>query len=238
MASRIVTKVLKLVAAYGEHFSHRRLFFALSLSTAFHACAVAVLMGLPMDVSDTKPREDRITLSAKLSAGTRSFVTESLFAEGVTDHPENPLVKEGKDEFELRGSPGAKEGGAIEVAQAKNKATIESAPKYYSAEWLERRPIPLFSIVPAYPPDIENVVGRVTLLLLINERGSVDSFRILFSEPPGIFDQESIIAFTQAKYSAGRIAGLPVKSQFVVDIRFDPGEEPKAVPVMEGPLAR
>lgn len=101
-------------------------------------------------------------------------------------------------------------------------------PWYYAARYLHRRPTPLKPIRPVYPSEAENLSGQVVLLLLINERGTVDSYQIIESQPAGRFDDSVIAAFTRETYAPGLITGYPVKSQLLVEVRFEPGSLPQA----------
>ena len=100
-------------------------------------------------------------------------------------------------------------------------------PWYYPARYLHRRPSPLHPIKPEYPPQAQAIAGRVVLVLLLNEKGGVDDYRIEASEPPGIFEDAVIRAFTRETYAPGMITGYPVKSQMLVEVRFEPGEAPQ-----------
>lgn len=99
-------------------------------------------------------------------------------------------------------------------------------PWYYPARYLHRRPTPLKPIYPAYPPEEENTQGHVMLLLLINEQGTVDSYQLMESQPAGRFDNAVIEAFTHETYAPGLITNYPVKSQLLVEVRFEPGSLP------------
>lgn len=101
-------------------------------------------------------------------------------------------------------------------------------PWYYSARYLHRRPTPLKPILPAYPKEEENTPGQVVLLLMINEQGTVDSYQVMESQPAGRFDDAVIAAFAHETYAPGLITGYPVKSQLLVEIRFEPGSAPVA----------
>ncbi|MBI5861491.1 MAG: TonB family protein [Rhodocyclales bacterium] len=107
-------------------------------------------------------------------------------------------------------------------------------PWYYAARYLHRRPTPLKPIRPNYPPEAENLRGQVMLLLLINERGTVDTYHIVESQPPGVFDDAVSDAFTREQYAPGLITGYPVKSQLLVDVTFEPGSAPTAI-ILPGP---
>jgi TonB family protein len=101
-------------------------------------------------------------------------------------------------------------------------------PWYYPARYLHRRPTPLKPIWPAYPEALTEVEGRVTILLLINEAGTVDQYRILASEPSDLFDMSVIAAFTAAQYAPALITGYKVKSQLLAEVSFKPGAPPVA----------
>ena len=106
-------------------------------------------------------------------------------------------------------------------------AGIVSGPWYYSARYLHRRPTPLKPIRPAYPPLVGDLAGNVVLLLLINERGTVDSHQIVKAAPGGIFEESVVTAFINERYAPGLITGYPVKSQLLVEVIFEPGAEPR-----------
>lgn len=114
---------------------------------------------------------------------------------------------------------------AVNAAQAPG---LFPGPWYYSARYLHRRPTPLKPILPAYPKEEENTPGQVVLLLMINEQGTVDSYQVMESQPAGRFDDAVIAAFAHETYAPGLITGYPVKSQLLVEIRFEPGSAPVA----------
>ena len=64
-------------------------------------------------------------------------------------------------------------------------------------------------------------------MLLINERGTVDSHQIMKAEPGGIFEESVVTAFIGERYAPGLITGYPVKSQLLVEVIFEPGAEPR-----------
>jgi hypothetical protein len=114
-------------------------------------------------------------------------------------------------------------------------AGIVSGPWYYSARYLHRRPTPLKPIRPAYPPLVGDLAGHVVLLLLINERGMVDSHQIVKAAPGGIFEESVVTAFINERYAPGLITGYPVKSQLLVEVIFEPGAEPRTSVLVDLP---
>ncbi len=109
-----------------------------------------------------------------------------------------------------------------EVASGKLSNTSSSEP----IPQLSRSAIPLGVITPKYPDGVNGVSGRVKLLLNIDETGGVVGFRILSSNPMGVFDDAAVTAFASAKYSPGLLLGIPIKSEFVVEVSFDPIANP------------
>lgn len=110
-----------------------------------------------------------------------------------------------------------------------------AGPWYYPARYLHRRPSPLHPIKPDYPPEARSIAGRVVLVLLLNTKGGVDDYRIEATEPPGVFEDAVIQAFTRETYAPGMITGYPVKSQMLVEVRFEPGETPRTTVLPELP---
>ncbi|MFY9328280.1 MAG: energy transducer TonB [Georgfuchsia sp.] len=100
-------------------------------------------------------------------------------------------------------------------------------PWYFTSRYLHRQPRPLRPIWPVYPPELTEVRGKVLLLLFINEKGGIDDYKILESEPADQFDPSVIAAFTHAVFAPGSIADIPVKSQMLIEVNFEPGLAPQ-----------
>lgn len=99
-------------------------------------------------------------------------------------------------------------------------------PWYYPARWLHRRPTPLKPIQPEYPRTLAETPGRVTLLLFINEAGTVDRYQLVTPEETDDFATSAIAAFREARYAPGMITGYAVRSQLLVEVVFEPGQPP------------
>jgi TonB family protein len=98
--------------------------------------------------------------------------------------------------------------------------------QYKRASELDARPAALGEIQPVPPPGSEAKGGRVVARILINESGEADRVLVEASEPPGLFDASVVTAFGAARYRPGVKAGVPVKSQMRVEVRFEP--QPKS----------
>lgn len=112
---------------------------------------------------------------------------------------------------------------------------VVSGPWYYPARYLHRRTVPLKPIRPAYPRLTGDATGRVYLLMFVNERGTVDSYRILKAEPAGMFEDIVIASFVKETYAPGLITGQAVKSQLLVEVSFEPGTEARVSVLAEPP---
>ena len=77
---------------------------------------------------------------------------------------------------------------------------------------VEELPLPKNELTPG---------GALYLKVLINETGSADKIDILTSTLPEDYAATLIGSFYQAKFSPAQMAGLPVKSWRIIEIRFD-----------------
>jgi TonB family protein len=98
---------------------------------------------------------------------------------------------------------------------------LPAAPDYAFGVRLDPGPRPLDDIEPAYP-DVYLREGTVVLRLLISETGHVDDVAVVRAEPRGVFEQAALDAFGKARFAPGLAAGVPVKSQITVEVRFMP----------------
>lgn len=96
-------------------------------------------------------------------------------------------------------------------------------PWYYSARYLHRRPEPLQAIRPTYPLVSDQQIRTIRLLLFISKEGGVDSYRLVNADGDDPYAIAVINAFTQARFAPGIIADMPVKSQLLAEVYFDPG---------------
>lgn len=98
--------------------------------------------------------------------------------------------------------------------------------RYYSSRELDVRAEPVNEPPLIYPREAyqARVRGKVTLRMLINERGGVDGVTVLESEPRGVFEAAALEAAQALAFSPASIAGRPVKSQKTLEVVFDPYE--------------
>jgi len=78
---------------------------------------------------------------------------------------------------------------------------------------------------PAYPvvARAQNIEGRVTAQLLIDENGRVVKSSVVHAEPAGLFETSTLEALRNARFSPAKKNGVAVRSekQFVVSYRLE-----------------
>jgi periplasmic protein TonB len=102
--------------------------------------------------------------------------------------------------------------------------TAEPPPApYLLARELDVKPVPRNVVDPPYPNDayLRNVTGRVLAKLFVSETGEVDKVLIVQAEPAGFFEEAVQTAFKKARFTPALKAGVPVKAQLVVEVRYD-----------------
>lgn len=100
------------------------------------------------------------------------------------------------------------------------------ADKYYEVRELDTVPMPLAKIEPIFPTTAlaDGATGIVQLEMFIDEKGQVESLRVMESTAPGIFDQAAIDAFAQQKFRPGIKNNAPVKTHLKLVVNF--GDHP------------
>ncbi|SBT07551.1 exported hypothetical protein [Candidatus Accumulibacter aalborgensis] len=110
----------------------------------------------------------------------------------------------------------------IDIASASLPSGLPPAPGYASGVGLGRQPRLLSEITLEYPSAAGTRDGIVVLRILVSETGTVDNLVVLRANPEGFFEDAALKAFAPAKFSPGEFLGVPVKSQFFVEVDFAP----------------
>ncbi len=119
----------------------------------------------------------------------------------------------------------APETAANESTRQRVDSTQLSADETRRAQYLLKNrlqsgPMPLSEIEPVYPERAGSIQGKVVLTVYINEQGKVDEVVIVRAFPEGLFEAAAVEAFAKAQFSPGKQLGVPVKSQFTVEVAF------------------
>jgi protein TonB len=218
---------------------HVRLLACLAISAMAHALVLGVAPGYPIGMrGDEGAPQPRPPLRVALPVAGRMppVVTPPSLAVPSASAAEKSTERPAEDERTARGrhAPSPRTG----AARPSHPSGMFPGPWYYPARYLHRRPTPLKPIWPDYPTQVETVHGRVVILLLINEEGAVDQYRVTTAEPEGIFETPVIAAFSAARFAPGMIAGRAVKSQLLAEVTFVPGSPPQATFSIVSPESR
>jgi periplasmic protein TonB len=165
----------------------------------------------------------RIDPAADPSSSTRSAADGAqpvLRAQPAADtgSTENKTASSREEPAIAAGSSQAPSRGALPNVAA----GLPPAPAYLAAGRLDPGPTLLDVIEPVYPEEAKLQEGSVVLRLLINEAGTVDNVGVVRASPPGLFEASALEAFARARFSPGRMFGVPVKSQITIEVMFTP----------------
>ena len=160
------------------------------------------------------------------SEDERVLPFDRLKSEAVTTvaAPINDVLQEkasGKKETEVRKSSENMSAELNAPTQSKT-AGLPTVPGYAYGVGLNRQPMLLNDITVEYPVEAGAQEGKLLLRILISETGAMDGLAIIKADPPGVFEDAAVSAFTKAEFSPGRMLGVPVKSQFFVEVDFLP----------------
>lgn len=95
-------------------------------------------------------------------------------------------------------------------------------PTYYPARQLDVYPALLEPISLPYPERAARteVSGKVTVLLLIDERGMVNEVSVVEAEPAGYFEETTRAVFSETRFAPARKEGRPVRSRVLISVSY------------------
>jgi protein TonB len=104
-------------------------------------------------------------------------------------------------------------------------------PTWYPAAQLDVLPTALAPARPPYPRAAADagVAGEVTLLLRIDETGSVHDSAVVDAQPANTFEEAALEAFRATRFRPGEREGRSVRSRVLVRVVFHPSEAGAAV---------
>ena len=121
-------------------------------------------------------------------------------------------------------TPTRESGGKAPVAQTGSRVRL---PDHYFRRTEVDVPAQALVHGPLVFPEnalLWRLAGIVRARVYINDTGTVDSVQILEAIPPGQFEEAARTALRQVRYQPAQIGGRPVKSQKVIEVKFDPYE--------------
>lgn len=175
---------------------------ALTVSLLLHGVIVLVL---PPPSTPSVPLAGRLVL-VQAQAGVVEVMEPAVQREGGTSGPSLEIHERASV---ATGMGGTGDGPAWPLQ------------KYYGLDELDIAPIPLEDVVPHYPEDAPALQGMVKLEMWLNERGGIDSLRVVDSEMPEVFSEAAAQAFLGTRFHPGYLRGNAVKSRIRIVVRFD-----------------
>ena len=192
--------------------SQRRLAWGLGLSVLAHLALIVAVRPMTAAYLPVTPLQVEI----------RDLVTEPaapLAGEAPSDIPAPSALASPATAAPL--TPTAP--GAVPDPRLDPRLPLE---RYFTSSEVDVRAEPLNEVDLVYPLRAyqSRIRGKVTLRLLINERGVLDDVIVLQAEPRGVFEDAALTATRALQFSPARRLGRSVKSQKTIEVDFDPYE--------------
>lgn len=153
-----------------------------------------------------------------LPVGMRAFEVTFAGKTSVNTPRQNSVVPTAPDTTPKQSF--ATEPASLRVETAQISADESRRAQYLLKNRLQSGPMPVSDIEPVYPERAGSIQGKVVLTVYINEQGNVDEVVIVRAFPEGLFEAAAVDAFSKAQFSPGKQLGVPVKSQFTVEVAF------------------
>lgn len=119
----------------------------------------------------------------------------------------------------------------IAAGRTLDGSSVPLAPRYYRTREVDVQAEPVSSGPLVYPElaYVSKLRGSVQARIFISERGLVESVQIVQVRPrPGIFEEAALEALRQVRYKPAEIRGAPVKSQKLIEVKFNPYDEERS----------
>jgi TonB family protein len=171
-----------------------RLLVAVCLSVALHAGAAMAMAATPGDSTGARSKSAHAPLQTRLAADANArAASRPPFATGST--------------AAAASGPAKPAGGAV-------------SPIYFKPSQLDARPHIVTRVDPVYPSGVPPSGGKARIRLFINERGFVDRVAIEDSAASDKFGVAAATAFRSAQFAPGKLKGVAVKSQVLIEVDF------------------
>jgi TonB family protein len=112
--------------------------------------------------------------------------------------------------------------------RAQQGSSVPLVPRYYRNREVDVQAIPISSAPLVYPElaYVSKLRGTVRARVFISEEGVVESVQVVAVRPrSGVFEEAALEALRQVRYKPAEIAGSRVKSQKLIEVKFNPYED-------------
>jgi len=201
--------------------------FACAASLVLHFAVVIAIQGQPRDTDADTGSLITARLEPARAAEPESFTPQetdqtllmdatSAVSGALEQLAASDAIPTLPDTAQAERKPKPPEPAALEIPVIRD-------PTYYAARFLDDLPKPLSPIEPRYPQNasITNVSGSVTLLLLIDEQGTLQEASVVEAKPEALFDEAALAAFRGIRFSPARKDGRAVRSRVLVTVGFE-----------------
>ena len=209
-----MTPALELLSFSPLSLSQRRLACGLALSLLAHLSLIFIMRPITAEYAPRTPLQVEIQNLAPEPDAPLSVPAPPDAA--ADSGPATPVVESARPE-PVRPIP-----GAVPDLQADPRLPLD---RYFASTDVDVRAEPLNDPDLVYPARAYQmrVRGKVTLRILINERGGVDDVTVIEVEPRGFRFEEAALEATRAlKFSPAQRFGIRVKSQKTLEIVLNP----------------
>ena len=189
----------------------RDVLLALALSAGLHLLALLTL--------DLAPGEWRHGVRPALKV---TLVPAPLETAGADAGPARPAPERPKAQ-----KPAGDAG--IEARAAQPGSSVPMMARYYRNSEVDTPATPLSRGPLVFPEHayVSKLRGTVKARVYIDEEGRVVAVDIVAVKPyGGVFEEAALEALRQVRYSPALLAGQPVKTQKLIEVTFNPYEEP------------
>lgn len=226
--------------------ARRRLILGFAFSALLHWVMLsAVSIRAPFSAETTEPLSR--TLQARLTPSAPSDIEAVPATAPETRRPDTAVVEEdfGETPGETSGESSVAENVVRQDAGTdapgqrlltKRATAAEYDPRpaldtalivdttIYDTRDLDVLPRPLSPINPVYPasPFLPVATGRVTLELVIDERGRVWDAVVIEASPVADFESAALESLQSARFSPAQRDGHAVRSRLVIEVEFRP----------------
>ena len=118
----------------------------------------------------------------------------------------------------------------LEAPTAQSGSSVPTPVRYYRNSEVDTPATPLSRGPLVFPEHayVSKLRGTVRARIYIDEEGRVVSVDIVEVKPHGgIFEEAALEALRQVRYSPALLAGQPVRTQKLIEVTFNPDEEPE-----------
>ena len=191
----------------------REILLALVLSAGLHLLALLTLDLSPGDWRHGVRPALKVALVPAPLEGSAGPVVEKSVEKAVAKRAEKPVEKS----------------AGIEAREAQSGSSMPTPVRWYRNSEVDTPATPLSRGPLVFPEHayVSKLRGTVKARIYIDEEGRVVSVDIVEVKPHGgIFEEAALEALRQVLYSPALLASQPVKTQKLIEVTFNPYEEP------------